>query len=344
MRVLVTGHRGYIGTVVASVLRHARYDVVGLDCDFFRGCDFGRVQDDIPSFDTDLRQVESTDLLSFDAVVHLAGLSDHETNALGADLGREINLDATVRLAECAKKANVQRFVFASTCAVYGHGGDTPLTELDLPSPLSPYAEQKLAAEKTLRRMADADFVPVFVRCGTVFGVSPRLRVDTVVNDFVGSVICHGRLEMKTAGRAWRPLIHVEDVARAYAAVLTAPDDVVASEVFNAAVSEENYRVIDIADAVVEQFGNCPRHTNPTIFDKRSYRVSGEKLARLFPKHRPRWTLSAGIRQLRSAMESAGFTPSDWRGDRYRRASHLQRAMETGALDAALRYRQRAVA
>lgn len=344
MRVLVTGHRGYIGSVVASVLRHARYDVVGLDCDFFRGCDFGRVQDDIPSFDTDLRQVESADFLSFDAVVHLAGLSDHETNALGADLGREINLDATVRLAECCKRANVRRFVFASTCAVYGHGGDTPLTELDIPSPLNPYAEQKLAAEKTLRRMAGADFAPVFMRCGTVFGVSPRLRVDTVVNDFVGSVISHGRIEMKTAGRVWRPLIHVEDVARAYAVVLTAPDDAVASEVFNVAVTEENYRVVDIADAVVEQFGNCQRHTNPTIFDKRSYRVSGEKLAKLFPKRRPRWTLDAGIRQLRSAMESAGFTPSDWRGPRYRRAPYLQRAMETGSLDAALRYPQRAVA
>ncbi len=344
MRVLVTGHRGYVGSVVASVLRHARYDVVGLDCDYFRGCDFGRVQDDIPSFDTDLRQVESADLLSFDAVIHLAGLSSHETNTFGAELSREINLDATVRLAECCKQADVGRFVFASTCAVYGSGGDTALTELDIPSPQSVYAQQKLAAEKTLRRMAGGGFAPVFMRCGTVFGVSPRLRVDTVVNDFVGSMICHGRLEMKTAGRAWRPLIHVEDVTRAYAAVLTATDEVTANEVINIAVTEENYRVIDVADAVVEQFGHGSRQANLTNFDKLSYRVSGDKLAKLFPNQRPRWTLSGGIRQLRSAMENAGFTPSDWRGRRYRRASYLEWAVETGALDSALRLKQKAVA
>ena len=337
MRVLVTGHRGYIGAVVTNVLRHARYDVVGLDCDFYRGCDFGRMHDEVDSFETDLRQIEFTDLLSFDAVVHLAGLSDHEVTDLGTDLAREINLDATIRLAECCRQANVGRFVFASTCAVYGNGGESVLTELDVPAPLSVYAEQKLAAEKALRRLADDQFVTVFMRNATVFGVSPRLRVDTVVNDFVGAAHCQGRVEVQTAGRAWRPLVHVEDVARAYAAVLAAPDDKVASEPFNVASTTENYRVIDIADAVVDQFAHTSRSTNPTVFDRRSYRVSGEKLARLAPDHCPRWTLHQGIRQLRAGMENAGFTPADWRCDRYRRSLRLRRSVETGELDAALR-------
>jgi len=337
MRVLVTGHRGYIGAVVTAVLRHARYDVAGLDCDFYRGCDFGRMQEDVASFDTDIRQIEFADLLSFDAVIHLAGLSDQESVEFGPNLTREINLDATIRLAECCRQAGVSRFVFASTCAVYGNGGEALLTELDLPGPLSPYAEQKLAAEQALRRLADSSFVPVFMRNATVFGVSPRLRVDTVLNDFVGSAVCRGRVEVKTAGRAWRPLIHVEDLARAYTAVLGAPDEAVHCEPFNVAVTEENYRVIDIADAVVEQFAHAIRHTNPMVFDKRSYRVSGEKLAKLFPGHRPRWTLNQGIRQLRTAMESAGFTPSDWRGHRYRRSLRLRRAIEAGELDAGLR-------
>jgi len=337
MRVLVTGHRGYIGAVVAAVLRHARYDVVGLDCDFYRGCDFGRMQEDVASYDTDIRQIEFADLLSFDAVVHLAGLTDGESVAFGAELTREINLDATIRLAECCRRAGVSRFVFASTCAVYGNGGESLLTELDLPNPLNPYAEQKLAAEQALRRLADSSFVPVFMRNATVYGVSPRLRVDTVLNDFVGSALCHGRIDVKTAGRAWRPLIHVEDLARAYAAVLSAPDDTVRCEPFNVAVTDENYRIIEIADAVTEHFARASRHTNPTVFDKRSYRVSGDKLTERFPKHRPRWTMNQGVRQLRTAMESAGFTPSDWRGDRYRRSLRLQRAVETGALDASLR-------
>lgn len=344
MRVLVTGHRGYVGSVVASVLRHARYDVVGLDCDYYRGCDFGRLQDDIPCFDTDLRQVESTDLLSFDAVVHLGGLSSGETRIFGDDLSREINLDSTLRLGECCKQAGVGRFVLASTCAVYGRGGDEVLTELDLPVPRSSYGQQKLAAEQALRRLRGPGFSLVFMRCGTVYGVSSRLRVDTVVNDFVGSMVCHGRIQMQSAGRAWRPLVHVEDVARAYAGAVSAPNDVVDGEVINIAATPENYRVIDVADAVVEQFGHGQRQSKSDVFDPLSYRVSGDKLARLFPRHRPRWTLPEGIRQLRSAMESAGFTPSDWRGRRYRRGAYLQWAVENDVLDPTLRYRQKAVA
>jgi len=337
MRVLVTGHRGYIGAVLTSVLRHARYEVVGLDCDFYRGCDFGRMQEDIDSFDTDIRQIEFTELLSFDAVIHLAGLSEHEVADLGPDLSREINLDATIRLAECCRQANVSRFIFASSCAVYGNGGESLLSELDIPAPLSTYAEQKLAAEQALRRLADGQFVPVFMRNATVFGVSPRLRVDTVVNDFVGAAHCYGRVEVQTAGRAWRPLIHVEDVARAYAAMLTAPDNRVSCEPFNVAATGENYRVIDIADAVVDQFARSTRTTSPTVFDRRSYRVSGEKLATLIPGAQPRWTLQQGVRQLRAGMESAGFTPSDWRCDRFRRRLHLRHEMEHGLLDESLR-------
>jgi len=337
MRVLVTGHRGYIGTVVTNVLRHARYEVVGLDCDFYHGCDFGRTHEDIDAFNLDIRQIEFTDLLSFDAVIHLAGLSEHEAADLDDDLSREINLDATIRLAECCRQADVSRFLFASSCAVYGNGGEAVLTELDVPAPLSPYAEQKLAAEMALRRLADKDFVPVFMRQATVFGVSPRLRVDTVVNDFVGAAHCYGRVEVQTAGRAWRPLVHVEDVARAYGAMLAVEDEAIACEPINIAATDQNYRVIDIADAVIEHFGRSMRTTRPTVFDRRSYRVSGDKLAALAPRAKPRWSLQQGIRQLRAGMESAGFTPADWRCDRFRRSLRLRRAVEGGELDETLR-------
>ncbi len=338
MRVLVTGHRGNFGSVLCSVLRHDGHDVVGLDCDLFNGCDFGRMGQQIPSLEIDVRDIDFTDLLSFDAVVHLAALSGRVCSELPVSLVDEINFDATVRLAQLCKEASVARFVFASTCGVYGRGRCDLLDEDSPVNPRTPFAQSKLRCEQELARLADGSFAPVFLRHPTAYGVSPRLRVDTVVNDFVASAVTTGQVAMQTSGSAWRPLAHVEDIARAYVAALCAPDGLVHNQVFNVVRSDENYRVIDIADAVTDLVPRCTRSALPDVFDERSYRVDGSKLERTFPDLRFKWTLQLGIRQLRSAMLVGGFTPGDWRSDRYRRSLRLKGLMERKTLGCDLRF------
>ncbi len=340
MRILVTGHRGYVGSVLTGMLRRSRYEVVGLDCDWYRGCDFGRVREPIPEFQTDLRNVEFTDLLSFDAVIHLAALPEDHHLDLTSALTDEINFGATMRLAECCKQARVPRFLFASTCAVYGGGGLELVDESGPTAPITEYARAKLRCERSLTRLADSDFSPVFLRMATVYGVSPRMRLDTVVNDFVSSAVARGRIEMQTTGKAWRPLMHVEDIARAYTAVLTAPQDMIASQVFNVANTTENLRIAEVADLVSEAVPHSTYSANVNTRDRRSYRVDGDKLMLACPKLAYRWTLREGIRQLRDAMENAGLTPSEWRCGRFRRLMRLRSLLERGEIDASLRFHQ----
>jgi nucleoside-diphosphate-sugar epimerase len=336
MRVLVTGHRGYIGSVMVTVLRNARYDVVGLDCDFYRGCDFGRVRESVPAFEIDLREIEFTDLLSFDAVIHLAAVPVGISPELDV-AAREINEEAAVRLAECCRQAGVARFLFASCCSVYGRGLNRPFDEESPANPTTPHAVVKYRCERAISELADHSFAPVFLRHASVYGVSPRLRTDLPVNGMVASAVATGRAALGGRAAAWRPLVHVEDLCRAYAAMLTAPDDVVRNQVFNIAAQEENYRVIDIADMVTEL---DPHYTRSVAHDANaepSLRVDGTKLRRTFPKLSFRWTLPLGLRQLRTAMLGAGFTPGDWRSDRYRRAMRLKSLIEQGRLDPSLR-------
>jgi nucleoside-diphosphate-sugar epimerase len=330
LRILVTGHRGYIGSVVAGCLQRARFDVVGVDCDWYRDCDFGRVREEVPGFDIDLRELEFTDLLSFDAVVHLAGVPEDFAGSLPARLTHEINVAATIRLAELCKQAQVGRFLLASSCAVYDSLSSALIDESHPPAPISDYARSKLQAEQALLKLADDAFAPVFLRLATAYGVSPRLRLDTVVNEFVASAAAHGRIEARTAGRAWRPLLHVEDIARAIAALLAADEPLVARQVVNVAVTSENYRVIDVADAVCEMLADSTYTMNREYPDRRSYRVSGEKLARLCPNLSLRWTLRDGIRQLRDALGNAGLTPGELRSSRYRRVSRLATVLRQG--------------
>lgn len=328
MRVLVTGHRGYIGSVLTSVLKHARHDVVGLDCDLYSESDFGRVHEDVPSFEFDVREISFADLLSFDAVIHLAALSNDACAELDPALTHEINYEATVHLAKCCKQAGVSRFVFASSCSVYGRGNGQLQDELSSPNPKTAYAKSKLACELSLAGLADSEFSPVSLRLATVYGVSPRLRLDTVVNDFVASGVITGTVGMRTFGSAWRPLAHVEDVARVFSASLAVSRERVHNRIFNVARREENYRVIDIADAVAEHVPDCTRSTPPDVCDELSYRVDGAGLKEIFPHSAFRWTLPLGIRQLRDAMLVNGLSSGEWRSARYRRAPSLQSAME----------------
>ena len=321
---------------MAGFLQRAHFDVVGVDCDWYRNCDFGRVRESVPSFDTDLRDLEFTDLLSFDAVIHLAALPEDHENLLSAKLTHEINMIATIRLAELCKQAQVGRFVFASTCAVYGSLDSNLIDESQPPSPISDYARSKLRCEEALSKLADGEFSPVFLRLATAYGVSPRLRLDTVVNEFTAAAVALGRIDALTAGRAWRPLLHVEDIARAFAAILSAPEESVSREIINVARTEENHRVIDVADAVTELIANATYTMNRELPDARSYRVSGEKLRRLCPKLALRWTLRDGIRQLRDALDNAGLTPGEFRSSRYRRLAQLAKLRQLGELSASL--------
>jgi len=353
MRVLVTGHRGYIGSVVTAVLRHARYEVVGLDCDLYRGCDFGRVREDVPSFDLDLRDVEFTDLLSFDAVVHLAAVPHEAWSDLDRTAVEEVNETATVRLAECCKKASVSRFVFASSCSVYGRDGAPPLDERSPADPRTPEGISKLRCERVVARLADHTFSPVFLRQAHVYGVSPRLRTDLMVNEFVASAVASGRVVVRCDARAWHPVVHLEDLARAYAAVLAAPPEAVDGQVFNiakvAGTDDDEigpagtYRVIDIADTVTERVPHCTRTVRPVVRNDASCRIDSSKLERALPRFSFRWTLPLGIRQLANAMEGSGLTPADVRSDRYRRALRLHTLIDRGEVDTSLRHRELAL-
>lgn len=337
MRVLVTGHLGYVGAVLSRVLRNSRFEVIGLDSGWFSDCTFGRVRDDLPAFDSDIRDVDFTELLSVDAVVHLAGLSDDPCADLSPDLTGQINLHATVRLAELCRQAQVSRFVFASTCSVYGRAGGELLNERSRTSPLTAYARTKLAAEQALLAMSDAAFSPVVLRLGTCYGMSPSLRLDLLVNQLTAAGVTGGVAELRSDGRAWRPLVHVEDVARAIAAVLVAPEDAVHASTFNVVPPDENYRVIDVADEVVEAIPGCRRGICPETHDHRSYRADGRKLLGALPGFAYRWRIAQGVQQMVEAYRSAGLTSADLRSDRFHRLPRLRAAIESGHLTDDLR-------
>lgn len=335
LRVLVTGHRGYIGSVLTSVLAHARFDVVGLDSDLYSGCDFGRVSDEVPSFDIDVRDIELIDLLSFDAVIHLAALTDDESASSPALLD-ELNHAATIRLASLCKEAGVSRFLYASTCSVYGRVARHAIDETGPAAPIGAYANATLRCEHSLRALGNDRFTPIILRCATSYGVSPRMRLDTVVNDFVASAIVNNRIDIRTAGRAWRPVVHVEDVARAFAACLTAPEPL-RETTFNVVPPNENFRVVNIAEKIAELMPAITWTASSTVFDDRSYRVDGARLLAVVPQFRYRWSLSKGIRQLAVALSAAGLTPGEWRSDRYRRALRLHKLVESDVLTTDLR-------
>lgn len=337
MRVLVTGHRGYIGSVLTGLLQRAHYDVVGVDCEFYRDGDFGRVRESVPSFDTDIRDLEFADLLSFDAVIHLASLPEDHASSLESRLTREINVDATIRLAELCKQAQIARFVFASSCAVYGSRGSSLLEESSPTSPISDYARSKLECEQAISALTDESFDAVHLRLATAYGVSPRMRLDTVVNEFAASALVLRRIDAKTAGQAWRPFLHVEDIARTIGAVLDPAIAPWCGQALNVVSTEENHRVIDVADAVCELTGDANYCMNREVPDLRSYRVSGEKLRAALPKLTFRWNLRKGIRQLRDALENSGLSPGELRSSRFRRLAHLCTLRERGELSPDLR-------
>ena len=339
MKVLLTGHKGYIGAVAAPILRAAGHTITGVDSDLFAGCDFGNGMAEIPELRKDIRDVSRTDLEGFDAVVHLAALSNDPLGNLNPEVTFEINHRATARLAELAKAAGVRRFVLSSSCSIYGAAGDSFLDESAELSPVTAYAVSKVRAEHDLVQLGDSHFSPVHLRNATAYGASPRLRLDVVLNDLVASAFATGRVYVKSDGTPWRPIVHVRDIAAAILSVLEAPIDLIHNETFNVGQTEENYRVSQLAEIVAETVPGCRIEYAPGGGpDRRCYRVNCEKIRRLLPAFSPQWTAGRGALELYQAYKGEAGRPGGFDCSRYFRVSHLRGLIDAGRLDASMRW------
>ncbi|WP_328412984.1 NAD-dependent epimerase/dehydratase family protein [Nocardia sp. NBC_00403] len=336
MRVLVTGHQGYLGTVMVPVLRADGHDVVGLDSGFFADCVLGALPGDPPGIAVDLRDVTVEQLAGFDAVIHLAALSNDPLGALHPEITYDINHHASVRLARLAKAAGVARFLYASTCSVYGAAGEELVTE-DAPlKPITPYAESKVRVEDDVAALADADFTPVFLRNATAFGFSPRLRADIVLNNLVGYAVLTGEVKVLSDGTPWRPLVHAADIATAFATCLTAPTEAIHCRAFNIGTEANNLTVADIAQAVVDAVpGSRLNITGESGADPRSYRVDFSAAREAIGFHAA-WTIPAGAQELYQEYTARGLTSDDF-FHRFTRLPHLEKLRDAGILDASMR-------
>lgn len=340
MRVLVTGHNGYIGSVMVRVLREAGHIVVGLDTYYYADCTFGEPDTDIEAIRKDIRDIEPDDLAGFDAVVHLAALSSDFLGELKPDWTHEINHHASVNLAKIAKEAGAQRFLFASTCSIYGAAGDDILTEEAPSRPLTHYAVSKVRAEEDLAKLADQDFSPVLLRNGTAYGVSPRLRIDLVLNNLVGWAYTTGKVLIMSDGTPWRPIVHIQDISQAFAAVLAAPREVIHCQAFNVGDNGENYQVRQMAQIVQEVVPGCKvEYAGQGGLDPRNYRVDFSKLASLVPDFRPRWNAKSGARELYKAFRDVKLSEEEFQGRKYVRPKQLKYLMAQKHLDETLRWK-----
>ena len=339
MKVLVTGHRGFIGTVMVPMLLEEGFDVTGLDTDLYRYCTYGDEPMDVPSIYKDVRDVTAKDLEGFDAIVHLAALSNDPLGNINPDLTYDINYHASVRIAELARSVGVQRFLFASSCSMYGKAGQDVLDETAQFNPVTPYAKSKVLVEEDVSKLASESFSPVFLRHATAYGVSPRIRFDLVINNLVAWAHTTGKILLKSDGTPWRPLVHIEDITQAVICALKAERDVIHNLAVNVGSNEENYQMRDLAQFVKETVPNCEvEYAEDAGPDPRSYRVNFDKIHQVFPEFKTKWTARKGVEQCYESYLRFGLAKDDYEGVRYMRIAHIKHLIESAKLDTYLKW------
>lgn len=339
-RILVTGDRGYFGSVLVPMLVELGHPVRGIDQRYYDGCEFGAFRPAADSVRKDIREISEDDLRDVDVVIHLAALSNDPLGDINPELTLSINHAASVRLARLAKAAGVRRFVMSSSCSTYGKASDEVISESSPLNPVTPYGRSKTLSETDIAKLADDQFCPVFLRHATVYGVAPMLRFDLVINNLVAYAVATGQVYMKSDGKAWRPLVHIEDVCSACIAAATADSGLVRNEIFNIGRSDENYRIFEVAEMIARSVpGARIEYADGACPDERSYNVDFSKAENKLPGFSPKWTVQEGIEQLARTFTNARLRLAEFEGARYSRVARITDLLRSGAVDENLFWR-----